>query len=207
MSDYDFPVFEYSHSQGCSITGGYVYRGSLYPNMVGRYFFTDYCSGNFWDMDTSNFSVTMHTNLTGFGYVSFGEAIDGELYVANLDGTIYHLVDASGPTPTPSATSTNTATATNTGTPTSTATAGATVTPTSISLGTATSPPGSPTPTATASPGIPTSTATVAASVTPTPTSSPTAIPTSTATATPSPTPTLDLPDLFLPIMVNGSDT
>ncbi len=210
MSDYDFPVFEYSHSQGCSITGGYVYRGSLYPNMYGRYFFTDYCSGNFWDMVTSNFNVTMHTNLTGFGYVSFGEATDGELYVANLNGTIYHLVDATGPiTPTPSATGTNTAT--NTATPTSTATAHMTSTPTSTSVGTATSTPGSPTSTstATASPGIPTSTATATAvsSSSPTPTSSPTATLIATATATPSPTPTLDLPEILFPIILNGSDT
>ncbi len=213
IGDYDFPVFEYSHSLGCSITGGYVYRGALYPNMYGRYFFTDYCSGNFWDMVTSNFSVTMHTNLTGFGYVSFGEATDGELYVSNLNGNIYHLVDASGPTPTPSATATNTATATKTSTPTATATSGPpTNTPTATSTPrppTATATPTVATPTATGTPGFTTSTATATAtaSFTPTPTSSPTAIIVVTETATPSPTPTQILPELFLPIMVNGNES
>ena len=42
------PVYEYSHDDGCSVTGGYVYRGERVPAAVGRYFFGDYCSGTVW---------------------------------------------------------------------------------------------------------------------------------------------------------------
>ena len=44
------PVAEYDHGQGCSITGGYVYRGSRYPQMTGMYFFGDFCTGNIWGL-------------------------------------------------------------------------------------------------------------------------------------------------------------
>lgn len=91
-SGYTFPIFEYNNpGEGCSVAGGYVYRGSRYPFMVGHYLLTDYCSGNFWDLlpDGDNWSVELHTNLAAFGYVSFGEDAAGELYVVNRsDGTI-----------------------------------------------------------------------------------------------------------------------
>ena len=45
------PVWEYSHSLGCSITGGYVYRGSAIPELVGEYVYSDYCSGRVWRLD------------------------------------------------------------------------------------------------------------------------------------------------------------
>jgi uncharacterized repeat protein (TIGR01451 family) len=98
IGNYTFPVFEYSHADGCSITGGYVYRGSRYPAMYGRYLLADYCSGNFWDLAPvdGSWQVTMHTNLVAFGYVAFGEDAQGELYVVNrASGTIYTLVENS----------------------------------------------------------------------------------------------------------------
>jgi glucose/arabinose dehydrogenase len=94
VGDYTFPLFEYSHASGCTVIGGYVYRGAQYPAMAGRYLLADYCSGNFWDLapDGNNWVATPHTNLAMFGFVSFGEDADGELYVANItNGTIYHL--------------------------------------------------------------------------------------------------------------------
>lgn len=95
MSDYTFPIFEFVSTGNCSVIGGYVYRGTQYPAMYGHYLVTDYCSGNFWDLvvdDTGLFTPTMHTNLTAFGYVTFGERADCELYLANIiNGTVYHI--------------------------------------------------------------------------------------------------------------------
>ncbi len=112
MGSYTFPIFEYANSPGYSVTGGYVYRGSLYPDMVGHYIFADAGAGDFWDLDTdNNWASTFHSNLS-FGVVSFGEDINGEIYVVNIGGTIYHLQEANaGPTPSVTPTHTPTATA------------------------------------------------------------------------------------------------
>ncbi len=95
MADYEFPIFEYPNpSDSCaSVIGGYVYRGTRYPSLYGRYLLADYCSGTFWDLDTNNsFQVTEHTHLQQFGFVAFGEDVDGELYLANRsNGRIYQL--------------------------------------------------------------------------------------------------------------------
>lgn len=93
---YTFPVFEYSHSDGdCSVIGGYVYRGTLFPALAGRYVFTDLCTGNFWDMirgSTGVWQAALHTNLTLSGYVSFGEDANGEIYVVHQgNGTLSRL--------------------------------------------------------------------------------------------------------------------
>lgn len=89
------PIFEYNHSDdNCTVIGGYVYRGSQYPVMDGRYLLTDYCTGIFWDLarDGETWHATTHINLTAFGYVAFGEDTNGELYVVNIDNhTIYRL--------------------------------------------------------------------------------------------------------------------
>jgi glucose/arabinose dehydrogenase len=130
---YTFPVFEYSHNpNNCSVTGGYVYRGSQFPGMVERYFLTDYCSGRFWDLEPDGqggWTATRHDNLQRFGLTTFGEAADGELYLAQSNGTIYHLEAVVSATPTPTPTSTATATPTSTATATATATATVGVTP------------------------------------------------------------------------------
>lgn len=99
ITDYTFPIFAYDNpAEGCSVTGGYVYRGSVYPAMVGHYLLTDYCSGNFWDLvhTGSGWDVTKHTNLKAFGYVAFGEDAAGELYVVNRSaGSVHRLVENS----------------------------------------------------------------------------------------------------------------
>lgn len=101
--DYTFPVFTYdSSSSDCSVVGGYVYRGSEYPNMQGRYLLTDYCTGHFWDLAPDGgggYVATDHTNLQAFGYTSFGEDADGELYLAQQSGTVYRIVELSAPPP------------------------------------------------------------------------------------------------------------
>jgi glucose/arabinose dehydrogenase len=99
MNTYDFPILEFTSTGNCAVIGGYVYRGTQYPALYGRYLVTDYCTGNFWDLvvdDTNLFTATMHTNLTTFGYVSFGEADNCELYLANIsNGTLYHIQENS----------------------------------------------------------------------------------------------------------------
>ncbi len=115
--DYRLPDVEYDHLSGsCAITGGFVYRGSIYTNMVGRYLMTDYCTGYFWDLhrdQMGDWVLTRHDHLANFGYVTFGEDNAGELYVGNwANGNIYHLVDNSPivPTVTPTASPTPTMT-------------------------------------------------------------------------------------------------
>lgn len=91
-----FPLKTINHSTGaCSITGGYIYNGTVYPNFKGLYFFTDYCDPKIGIM-TSNGTVTYSIVFTGNNFSSFGEDINGELYVAALNnGTIFKITDTS----------------------------------------------------------------------------------------------------------------
>ncbi|MEW5850185.1 MAG: PQQ-dependent sugar dehydrogenase [Myxococcota bacterium] len=90
------PVVEYSHSQGCSVTGGYVYRGSI-PGLRGRYFYGDYCSGLIWSFTYANGQATdvvdHSADLSSFGLsiASFGQDNNGEVYVVTLSGNIYRI--------------------------------------------------------------------------------------------------------------------
>lgn len=95
-SSFTFPIFEYSQSGGdCSVIGGYVYRGTLFPALFGHYVFTDFCTGNFWDSipdGAGGWQTAQHTNLLAFGYVSFGEDANGEVYVVHQgSGTLFRL--------------------------------------------------------------------------------------------------------------------
>jgi glucose/arabinose dehydrogenase len=99
------PVIEYDHSLGCSVTGGYVYRGGTYPRMQGLYFYGDYCSGRIWGMSLQN-GTWQTTQLidTTINISAFGEDEAGNLYVASYGtGQIYSVVD-NGPAITPSPT-------------------------------------------------------------------------------------------------------
>ena len=88
------PVHDYGRSLGCSITGGYVYRGcELGDQYDGKYFFSDYCSGTIWYLDPENNFARTTVFDTTFAVSSFGEDENGELYIASLfSGTIYKLV-------------------------------------------------------------------------------------------------------------------
>ncbi len=90
------PVAQYTHDEGCSITGGFVYRGTRVPALRGRYVFADFCSGKLWTMragpkpgpkrdDTGRLGVTL-SNVTGFG-----EGLNGDLYVL-ANGSLYRFV-------------------------------------------------------------------------------------------------------------------
>lgn len=96
MNTMTFPYAEYSSATGspyCSITGGYVYRGSTYTAMQGKYFFADYCSNKIGKVDTDG-TLTFSTAMPGGSYTSFGVDQNGEIYVASSsNGVIYKLVD------------------------------------------------------------------------------------------------------------------
>jgi len=91
------PIAEYSHSAGCSVTGGYRYRGNRYRRLNGLYFYSDYCSGTIWTISQSpTGTFTSRTALpTDLSVSSFGEDINGELFLADLSGgAIYQIVDS-----------------------------------------------------------------------------------------------------------------
>jgi glucose/arabinose dehydrogenase len=92
------PVAEYSHDEGCSVSGGYVYRGGQFPALNGIYFFADYCSGTIWGMThAANGSWPVRNLLNAGSQVSsFGEDETGEVYVVDLGGRILQLVQAGG---------------------------------------------------------------------------------------------------------------
>ena len=88
------PVAEYDHDNGCSITGGEVYRGKAYPNLIGVYLFGDYCSGNVWGLSRNG--STWSSQLladTSYRITTFGLAEDGSVYVVNQGDGIYLISD------------------------------------------------------------------------------------------------------------------
>ena len=113
---YELPIFEYPNDakyvrtllglkqknvHGCSVTGGYVYRGNEIPELYGRYFFGDYCTGKIWSFrldDKNVIDFQDHTkmllnsiNKKKFYLSSFGETYDGELLLVDYSGSIYKL--------------------------------------------------------------------------------------------------------------------
>jgi glucose/arabinose dehydrogenase len=89
------PVAEYpTHVDGtCSVTGGFVYRGSRIPWLVGRYVFGDYCGGQVWALGESGGRQVLELLLrTGLRISSFAEGPDGELWVVDHGGGVYRLV-------------------------------------------------------------------------------------------------------------------
>ena len=88
------PVVVYEHSEGCSITGGYVYRGSAIPELAGHYFYADYCGG--WIRSLSPDGETFEwAGASGDRAItSFGRDTAGEVYVIVAAGSIYRLVRA-----------------------------------------------------------------------------------------------------------------
>lgn len=93
------PIHWYSHSVGCSVTGGYVYRGQAVAEARGRYFFGDYCSGDVWSFVIRNgvkAGFGRHPNLTVPGNLSsFGVGPRGSLYfVSHSGGRVYRLAAA-----------------------------------------------------------------------------------------------------------------
>ncbi len=101
IGGYDFPIQVYNNNfaTGCSVTGGYVYRGVTYSKMQGKYFYVDYCSGNFWMLEPDGIGGWTNTflkKLSTFSYSSFGVDENNELYIADIStGSIYQVIDNS----------------------------------------------------------------------------------------------------------------
>ncbi|HSE68952.1 MAG TPA: hypothetical protein VLB12_18300, partial [Gemmatimonadales bacterium] len=89
-------VLEYGHGAGCSITGGYVYRGTALPDIVGTYFYSDYCTGFLRSFKWQGGMITEQQSWPGAeppgNVTSFGEDPAGELYILTIEGGIYKLV-------------------------------------------------------------------------------------------------------------------
>ena len=90
----EMPVAEYGREGGCSVTGGYVYRGSHLPSLYGAYVYGDYCTGRIWALRHDGEEVAEHMEIvdSDLRIPSFGEDAAGELYVLSFDGKIYRLV-------------------------------------------------------------------------------------------------------------------
>jgi len=90
------PVTEYGHEDGCTIIGGTVYRGAEQALLAGGYLFGDYCTGRLWAIPASAGATgpvePVRVGTAGPGLAGFGEDEAGELYAANLDGTISRVV-------------------------------------------------------------------------------------------------------------------
>jgi glucose/arabinose dehydrogenase len=87
------PVQVYSHDEGCSVTGGFVYRGKGAPALVGRYFYGDYCSGTIWTLKMVDGKAT-DVRSESFripGLTSFGQDARGGLYALNDRGTAFRI--------------------------------------------------------------------------------------------------------------------
>ena len=90
------PVIEYQQGEGCSVTGGYRYRGSLSPRLSGMYIFGDLCSGDISGAIPTSDGTWESRELvdTDFFISTFGEDVNGEIYVADLhSGTVARIVD------------------------------------------------------------------------------------------------------------------
>ncbi|GIV84544.1 MAG: glucose dehydrogenase [Candidatus Roseilinea sp.] len=91
------PIYQYAHRDGgCSVTGGYVYRGSALPSLVGAYIYGDFCSGRIWTLRPNGNGEWQNDVLfsTPYNISSFGEDEAGELYVLDHNGAVYKLVGA-----------------------------------------------------------------------------------------------------------------
>lgn len=91
------PIHEYGHDAGCSVTGGYVYRGRAIPALAGVYLFADYCSGKVWSLvrRPEGRAEVAELLASGLAISSFGEDEAGELYLCDhRGGTVYRIVPA-----------------------------------------------------------------------------------------------------------------
>ncbi len=94
----ELPIHEYGHDRGCSVTGGYVYRGSDLPSLSGSYLFSDYCRGTVWTLERSqDGGITVSVLLQAGAVSSFGEDEAGEIYLCDHSrGTISRFSALSG---------------------------------------------------------------------------------------------------------------
>jgi len=98
-----FPVWEYSHSYGCTVVGGCLYRGGAIPDLDGTYFFGDYCTNKIWSFrydgsntfDYQDRTAELDPSSGSIGSISgFGEDANGEMYICDLGGEVYKIIPA-----------------------------------------------------------------------------------------------------------------
>jgi hypothetical protein len=93
---FELPVLSYNHGAGCSITGGFVYRGAAIPALQGHYFYSDYCQGWVRSFRFENGSAVDQfqwpTLAPGSNVPGFGRDAAGELYVMSTDGLVFKIV-------------------------------------------------------------------------------------------------------------------
>jgi glucose/arabinose dehydrogenase len=101
------PILEYDHGQGCSVTGGFRYRGSAIPGLYGLYLYADFCTGRIWLGTQAGNGTWSSTQLLDSGYniSGWGEDAAGEVYLAHHGGSVYKLTPT--PNPVPATTSMN----------------------------------------------------------------------------------------------------
>ena len=95
--------FKQKNRDGCSVTGGYVYRGNSIPELYGKYIFGDYCTGKVWSFNHDGLKINNFVNHTNtimnsidkksFYLSSFGSSHDGELFLIDYSGILYQLID------------------------------------------------------------------------------------------------------------------
>jgi glucose/arabinose dehydrogenase len=93
VSYFAAPIHDYGRGDGCSVIGGYVYRGAVLPALTGQYVYGDYCTGSIWALGRDSKGGWANADLleSGFQISSFGEDEQGELYVLDLAGAVYAL--------------------------------------------------------------------------------------------------------------------
>jgi glucose/arabinose dehydrogenase len=94
-----YPLVEYDHMEGCSITGGSVYRGTDLPDWYGVYIYGDYCQGKVWGLlqkPDGSWENELLYKLPAF-ITSFGQDEAGEIYLVDMTGKIYKLVESDKP--------------------------------------------------------------------------------------------------------------
>jgi len=91
----ELPITEYSRSSGCSVTGGYVHRGTRLPNLYGHYIYGDFCSGKIWSFSYENDVLQDHGLLSDsdLSITSFGQDRDNNLFIISRNQGIYRLTE------------------------------------------------------------------------------------------------------------------
>lgn len=91
------PVAEYTRANGCSIAGGFVYRGQAIPSLAGYFLYGDFCSGNVWALNSAEAAAGTPTTPVllwsgGPGPIAFGQDAAGELDLLTIEAEIFKIV-------------------------------------------------------------------------------------------------------------------
>jgi glucose/arabinose dehydrogenase len=93
-SGLESPVAEYGRDGGCSVTGGYVYRGSRLPELSGAYVYGDYCTGKIWALRHDGAQITEQLKIvdSSLAISSFAQSPSGEIFILSFDEKIYRII-------------------------------------------------------------------------------------------------------------------